>query len=692
MPSGMNEFNDGAPVYGMNTVDDPKRLKEGECVRLLNMLPGNPPVPRNGCTGRLIAWSSSTARFVPPGVAFEYGGTIYIIVWVYDSSIGAYVLAVIDTANGVRESAFAADFLTALPFFDFLALHGNIYCAVSIPMTHWVGVDVVTGSSPHKVVESGLIARDMCINAAAFATSITPSGNSGFLSPSDAEGDGYVEYGFNYVRHNVSSAFTVGATPSGMILPPGIPVNSEPIRVDVFSPGVCIGVENLIYREVKSVKMLIKPEATRLSQSGLGSFNAANCVDGNFANVGFEVDSASAGAYLVIDFGSGQTRNMILFGLFMELAGSTANFKIQYSDNGSTYTDAAVDFIPALANWNYQEVVAATFHRYWRLYLTNAPGAGPNIHEITCYGKTILSFDISQSHATAMAQGATHLRVSRSLIQTTSALAEAATKFWLTDLPIGVSTTSFNDTVTNAALEGEVNQLITGYAVAPDAAFIEYVKGRVYLMGLDGRVYYSESIGGDGGTDLEAAQAQPQPWASLFKPTTYLLDCDYVDGQSATGMKRLGDDLFMFKERKTFALFGGDPLSATISQVSDRIGCAFPYTLTKCEIKGMFEKCLLFLGNDGPMVLQEGGRIRPFSEFKIKELWPDKCTELYSELDLDYDWIVQNCTAAFFKNIWWILYQTKAGVNRIFGYYFNPDLGADGAAPHGSLEFEFASM
>jgi hypothetical protein len=234
--------------------------------------------------------------------------------------------------------------------------------------------------------------------------------------------------------------------------------------------------------------------------------------------------------------------------------------------------------------------------------------------------------------------------------------------------------------------------LITGYAEAPPAAFIEYCKGRVFLMDTTGIVYYSESIGGDGGTDLEAAQAQPQPWASLFKPTSYRIDCDYIDGQLSSGMKKLGDDLFFFKERKTFALFGGDPASAAVSPVSDKVGCAFPYTITKCEIKGLFGKCLLFLGNDGPMVMQEGGRIRAFSEFKIKELWPEKSLELYSELDLDYDWIVHNCSAAFYKNTWWILYQTKAGVNNIFGYYFDPDLEAESNAPHGALEFQFASM
>lgn len=554
MPSGMLPVIDGPITRGMNTVDDPKTLKQGECVRLLNAFPGVPPVPRNGCTGRLLT-GTQNYRYIPPGISFVYGGSIYAVVWVYDTATAYYRLLAIDINAGTFDDLGQA-ILPSKTMFDSICLHSCVYNSISETIMSWGGDYAAVG---HKVVEGNVVVRDMCISTAGSVKTVTMAATGGILLI------GFYSYAFQYVRRNDTAAFEAGGLITGMILPPNITADFKPKRIDTFLPGVCIGVE------------------------------------------------------------------------------TPANRKVA-------------------------EAVADT-------------------------SIATIDIDISGDHDYAIAQGATHLRVSRTLVQATSALASAATHFFLCDLPLlGTGTASFTDNVPSSTLEGEVNQLITGYSVAPPAAFIEYVKGRIFLMDTTGRVYYSETAGGDGGTDLATAQAFPQPWSSLFKPITYYLDCDHVDGQLASGMKRLGDDLFCFKERKLFALFGGDPQSTPLSPVSDKVGCAFPYTITKCEIKGLFGKCLLFLGNDGPMVLQEGGRIRPFSEFKIKELWPEKSLELYSELDTDYDWIVHNCTAAFYKNTWWVLYQTKAGLNRIFGYYFDPDLGAGDDAPRGALEFEFAEM
>jgi hypothetical protein len=555
MPSRMLPIADPAITRGMNTVDDPKILKPRECVRLLNAFPGNPPVPRNGCTGKVMI-GTTTYRFIPPGIALKIGASVYVVVWIYDSATSKYRLtSVLTDGSGFYDLGNGT--ITAPVFFDLLELHSCIYSSISKTLTNWSIGGSYAGLG-HKVVESNTIVRDLCIaepgeikSHALTAGAIITTGK-------------WVEYACQYVRKNDAASFEAGATPTYIILPPNITATYQPKRANVFLPGVCIGVESLANRHT------------------------------------------------------------------VELTG------------GNTGVD--------------------------------------------------LTLQLGLSAYNAMNQGATHLRVYRCLEQNTEALAQGATKFFVFDLPLGVATLTFSDTVTNAALVGEENQLITGYSVAPPAAFIEYLKGRLYLMATDGRVYFSESVGGDGGTVLATAQAYSQPWASLFKPTTYLLDCDYVDGQQATGMERLGDDIFFWKERKIFSIFGGDPTSTPLSQVSNTVGCAFPYTLTKCEIKGMFGKCILFMGNDGPMVLEEGGRVRPFSEFKIKQLWPKHSQELYSELDTDYDWIVHNCTAAFFKDTWWVMYQTKAGVSRIFGYYFDPDLGADGGAPRGPLEFQFAEM
>lgn len=552
MPQARIKIKDSAPIYGMNTVDDPKTLKNGECVRLLNMFPGDPPIPRNGCTGRLMT-STSDLRWIPPGISFEYSNTIYAIAWAYDGVAAKYKAIVVKVSDATYVSLGDATF-TDVVMFDMLSVNGCIYSTVSIAMASWKSTSAPVGS---KVFESDLVIRDMSIAQAGAAKSVTEASAAGPFAKDDC-----FEWAFQYVRRNDTAAFEAGGTPTGMILPPNITTGYKPKRMDTFLPGVCIGVESVSNRKT------------------------------------------------------------------VQISAATAK----------------------------------------------------------------VSIDIDVSHDSGILQGATHLRVSRSRKQTSVVLAQGATKFFLCDLPLGTGTTAFDDTTSDAALAGESNQLVTGYTAAPQASFIEYSKGRLFLMANDGHVYYSESVGGDGGTDIETAQAYPQAWASLFKPTSYYIDCDYVDGQLASGMKLLGDDLFFFKERKIFALYNGDPTTSALSNVSQTVGCAFPYTITKCEIKGMFGKCLLFLSNEGPMVMQEGGRLRPFSEFKIKYLWPDVEDELYAELTGNYDWIVHNCTASFFRNTWWVMYKLSNGTSRIFGYYFDPDMGADGTAPHGALEFQFASL
>lgn len=80
--------------------------------------------------------------------------------------------------------------------------------------------------------------------------------------------------------------------------------------------------------------------AAMLSQSGLGSFSAANCVDGDTTptNIGFSADAATAGASLKFDLGTPKAITECRF--HMSAAGSTAQWQLQYSDNGTDYTDA----------------------------------------------------------------------------------------------------------------------------------------------------------------------------------------------------------------------------------------------------------------------------------------------------------------------------------------------------------------
>jgi hypothetical protein len=822
---------DPAITKGMNTVDDPKRLQQGECSLLVNMIPGDPPRPRNGCTGALLV-GTTNYRFIPPGISFEYSGVVYVVIWVNDSANPNqyHLLAIKSDLSGTFYDLGTMEITLTDRLFDFLKVHGCVYCAVAPAMSQWKSAGTALN---HKVIESNAVVRDMCISVAGTISAHALTVAGGTMNTGK-----WVEYASQYVRRTDAAAFGAGGAISGIILPPGITATYRPQRIDTLGhPGVCIGIEDITKRHtVELIETLCDLAAAGvvITNSGFANYTGANLIDGNTATKAFDANTGVAlGSTIKIDFGSGNTRCLQKVDLYTNDVGINTNeFKLQYSDDATTWVDASVatvlenrvlmtsnlgdqligggnlneancqdgniatkgfdlasvaadswiDFhtegmagkvvsqvkifvdkagcsnifklqyynfgtstwVDASANtvvseagwntivgtaitpfwlwrlylvnagvsgYNFMELefyvnepgwysivgTVTTQHRYWRLYLNNAGANGPDYEELRCYGKVGVTLTILSTAGGAQYQGATHQRISRTLEQDTEELARGATKFFVCDLPILTGSYDFVDVLSNAALEGEANQLITGYSVAPPAAFIEYSKGRVFLMAPDGKVYYSESPGGDGGADQALAVAYPQAWSSLFKPTLYFIDCDYVDGLKATGMRRLSDDLFFFKEKKIFALFGGDPTASARTLISERIGCSFPYTVTQCELNfGQFGSCILFLSNEGPMILQQGGRMAPFSDFKIKELWPDRERELYGELDTHYDWIIHNCTAGFFRNIWWVMYRTYGtdgtdGENKIFGYYFEPNSSNSQNSVRGAFEFRFAS-
>jgi hypothetical protein len=124
-----------------------------------------------------------------------------------------------------------------------------------------------------------------------------------------------------------------------------------------------------------------------LSQSGAISMSSAGTVDGNTSTFGFDTDGAPSGSWLKIDLGflGGPSESVLRARLYSFTANYSGNYTIQYSDNNSTWSNAITGFIPSLLGWNEIVWDSVGSHRYWRLYLTNTPGPGPDIYELELY-------------------------------------------------------------------------------------------------------------------------------------------------------------------------------------------------------------------------------------------------------------------------------------------------------------------
>ncbi|MBI5508643.1 MAG: hypothetical protein HY903_07810 [Deltaproteobacteria bacterium] len=119
-----------------------------------------------------------------------------------------------------------------------------------------------------------------------------------------------------------------------------------------------------------------------ITQAGMSSFNAAALLDDYLDNVGWEANTATAGAYVEITF----TAATVVTGLQLVAAdvGHLGVYLVEYSDTGSTWTQAMAGVTPGVSNYWY----AVGAHLHWRIRLTNTPGAGPAVSELNLFGAT----------------------------------------------------------------------------------------------------------------------------------------------------------------------------------------------------------------------------------------------------------------------------------------------------------------
>lgn len=135
--------------------------------------------------------------------------------------------------------------------------------------------------------------------------------------------------------------------------------------------------------------------ASMLSQSGLGSFNAAAAVDGDLTAAAWDTIAAGPGATAYVDLGVGNSMQAVLARVYC-LAGSSAAYDVQWTDDGVHWTTVG-RLYAEFPGWNSVRLATLGAHRFWALGLVNTPGAG-SVAEVEFYDSAV---DVAQLIADA---------------------------------------------------------------------------------------------------------------------------------------------------------------------------------------------------------------------------------------------------------------------------------------------------
>ncbi len=119
-----------------------------------------------------------------------------------------------------------------------------------------------------------------------------------------------------------------------------------------------------------------------LSQSGLTSYIPTAVANDNLTDNAWNTDSAVSGAFLAVDLGAGVTQSFTTCKIWAVSASYAGNYNVEYSDDGSSWSVAVSGFIPSAAGINIISWAPVGAHRYWRIKLTNTPGAGSWLAEL----------------------------------------------------------------------------------------------------------------------------------------------------------------------------------------------------------------------------------------------------------------------------------------------------------------------
>ena len=164
------------------------------------------------------------------------------------------------------------------------------------------------------------------------------------------------------------------------------PRSTDPSEVTPLQPVA--GAPHGDYLKVTTGPAIVGPTkitSGMLSHSGLTAFNATQVVDGVLgADSAWHTDSAVPGAWLKVDLGAGTARRFQMARIWVSAGGTYAGvYDVEYSDNDAVWTKAFVGMKPTTGGaWHAVGWLDLGAHRYWRILLTNTPGAGPWLSEL----------------------------------------------------------------------------------------------------------------------------------------------------------------------------------------------------------------------------------------------------------------------------------------------------------------------
>lgn len=300
-----------------------------------------------------------------------------------------------------------------------------------------------------------------------------------------------------------------------------------------------------------------------------------------------------------------------------------------------------------------------------------------------------------RTYESAIAKGATHVRIYRTLAGADITTAQGLAHKYLVDVAIKHSDSApdgqyeykvFRDGVSDDILLGESNQLsVTGLEEPVLGRFCTWAAGSLWIGGNPGSKgfwYKSENPTGK----------NPKKWSQFFNTTSNYVVCDPEDGQEDTGIMLFNGDLYFWKERKVFRLPNADMENNPIP-VSTTIGCICPDTICAAEVPALGGSCIFFLSEIGPAVLTSGGTIRLLNEFKIGELYYDKTGVItLSNGNPTNSYTRNKVQAEFFNNSYIVTMGDSEdslcsiNTNKVFGMFFDFDQEA-----RGGYKFEFGT-